>query len=406
MSESRSTALAEFVAMLRVLQVYKTNFPQVRGGVDRVVSNLLRHPPPECRCSLLRIAPWTQRDAVHEVIEGIDVTSLHLPVPPARATAWMSWWFLFTRAPRALCQLRAVLRAQAIDVVHLHTLQFYQLYFVLCRALGGPPLIVTLHRAEVLEFQHRHPLMRACWRSVLKHAAAVNAVSAWLRAEAQRQLPFVANIECITNGIAAPLDTLPDGVALRRQLDLPAEYVCMIGVLEHYKGHDLALRCWAELDSDVALVIIGNGSAMGGYRDMCARLGLSQRVHLVGQLPHDETLGVLRDSRAMLMPSRNEGLGLAILEAGMLGVPVIASDIAPFQEMLRHEHNGLLFRSEDSQSLTDCVRRLLGDAALGARLARQFSADVRAHFSFADNARRYGELYQSAVRDNRRERTS
>ncbi|MCC6710517.1 MAG: glycosyltransferase family 4 protein [Gammaproteobacteria bacterium] len=392
--------------MLRVLQVYKTNFPEVRGGVDQVVCSLLRQAPADCRCSLLRTAPWTQRAAVFDVIEGIDVISMHLPVPPARATAWMSWWFLFTRAPRALWQLRSVLRAQGVDVVHLHTLQFYQLYFVLCRVLGGPPLIVTLHRAEVLEFEHRHWLMRACWQWVLQRASAVNAVSAWLCAEAQRRLPFVTKIECITNGIAEPPDTLPDGAVLRRHLGLPDDYVCMVGVLEHYKGHDLALRCWAELDSDVALVLIGNGSAMGAYQDLCARLGLSQRVHLLGQLPHDETLCLLRDSRAMLMPSRNEGLGLAILEAGLLGVPVIASDIAPFQEMLRHEHNGLLFRSDDSHALTDCVRRLLGEPALGERLARQFGADVRAHFSFADNARRYGELYQRAVRDSGQQRAS
>lgn len=388
--------------MTRVLQVYKTDFPAVRGGVDLVVSNLLRHPPPGFHCALLRTAAWTERGVTARRIDDIEVLALHLPVPPAKASDFKQWLFLCLHAPRALLALRRLLKSQAIALVHLHTLQFYQLYFVLCRWLGGPPFVVTLHRAEVLAYHQRHWTMRAVWRLALTRAAAVNAVSAWLTAEAQRRLPFVRQIECITNGIAPPHAALPDGAHLRARLGLPARYLCMIGVLEAYKGHDIALRAWPQVDDDSALVVIGSGSALKTYQRLCAELGISARVHFVGQLAHDDALALLRDSQAMIMPSRNEGLGLTVLEAGVVGVPVIASDIGPFREMLTDQQTGLLFASEDSAALATAVNRLVADAALRERLAQAFSAHVRAHFSFDTNARLYADYYRRALQQGAR----
>jgi len=383
--------------MRRVMQVYKTPFPAVRGGVDVVVGNLLRHPPPGFSCALLRTAQWTQRDIVATRSEGVEIFALHLPVPPARWLDIKSWLFLCARAPRALWQLRATLRSQAIALVHLHTLQFYHVYFVLCRWLGGPPFIITLHRAEVLGYGRRSWPMRALWRLALANAAAVNAVSDWLTDEASRRLPFVPHIESITNGIAAPVAALPDGAALRHRLGLPAQYFCMVGVLEEYKGHDVALRAWPLLAGDSALVIVGTGRLRAAWQSLCEEIGIAARVHFVGQLAHHETLALIRDSEALIMPSRNEGLGLVILEAGTLAVPVIASDIGPFREMIEHQRTGMLFASEDSAALADAVRRLHEDTALRAQLAQAFSAHVRDHFSFDANARRYGALYRRAL---------
>lgn len=383
--------------MRRVLQVYKTDFPAVRGGVDLVVSNLLRHPPPGFNCALLRTAAWTERGMTVGRVDDVEVLALHLPVPPAKPSDIKSWLFLCLHAPRALLALRRLLKSPAIELVHLHTLQFYQLYFVLCRWLGGPPFVITLHRAEVLAYHERHWTMRAVWRLALMQAAAVNAVSAWLTAEAKRRLPFVQHIECITNGIAASHAALPDGALLRERLGLPARYFCMIGVLETYKGHDLALRAWPLVDADHALVVIGSGSALEAYQRLCAQLDISTRVYFLGQLAHDDALAVLRDSQAMVMPSRNEGLGLAILEAGIVGVPVIASDIGPFREMLDDQRTGLLFASENSAALAAAANHLARDTALRGRLAQAFSAHVCEHFSFETNARLYAEFYSRAL---------
>jgi len=81
----------------------------------------------------------------------------------------------------------------------------------------------------------------------------------------------------------------------------------------------------------------------------------------------------------------------------MLGVPVIASDIEPFREMLAHETTALLFASENADALTHAAHRLLTDAPLRTRLAQQFSAHVRQNFSFTTNARRYAQLYRRVL---------
>ena len=387
---------------MRVLQVYKTSFPEVRGGVDVVVSNLLRHSGDGIDSLLLRTAEWTLRGVDTTAIDGIDVLALHLPVPPARMRDFKSWMFLIARAPRALLHLRRLLRQRAIDLVHLHTLQFYQIYFVLCRWLGGPPFIITLHRAEVLGYAACHPLLRGIWRLGLSNAAAVNAVSAWLTSTAKRTFPFLDTIHCITNGIDLPPTPPSAGAALRRDFGIPARYYVMLGTLEAYKGHDIALRAWAGLATDSALVIIGAGSARAAYATLCRELGIAERVYFTGQLPREQALALLSDSQAMIMPSRSEGLGLAVLEAGVVGIAVIASDIGPFREMIAPDRTGLLFACGDVEALRAAVRRLDADAVLRARLASAFSAHVRSHCSFAITARRYAELYRAAVAGNGR----
>jgi glycosyltransferase involved in cell wall biosynthesis len=379
---------------VNVLQVYKTRFPHCVGGVDVVIADLLRHAPAG-RHALLRTAEWTLAGVRREDAEGVAVHALHLPLPPARRSDLRSWLFFLAMAPAALARLVRLLRAEAIDLVHLHTLQYYQLYFVIARALGGPPFIITLHRAEVLAYPARRPAGRWAWRQALRRAAAVTAVSPWLAALARTTFPFLAEVVPVPNGIDLP-PTLPPGAEVRTRLGLPPDYLLMVGTCQTYKGHEVALRVWAAVAPrlpQLALVLAGDGPLLAEYRARIDALGLTGRVHLTGQLPREEVLALIRDSHAFLMPSRSEGIGLALLEAGALGAPVICSDIGPFREVVEAGVSGLVFPVDDEAALAHAIERLADDAALRRRLAANLAARVRSHHSAAGMCRTYAEIY-------------
>jgi glycosyltransferase involved in cell wall biosynthesis len=384
---------------MNVLEVYKTPFPKVEGGVDVVVANLLRSDPNQYRATMLRTVDWTQRHLTRSNIHGIEVYSLHLPLFPASRLSIRGWLACFWRGARALYSLKRLVADTAIDVVHLHTLQHYHLYFVLLRVFGGPPHVITLHGSEVLAYPARGAVTRWLWRRVLRNAAGVVAVSTWLAENARQNFPFVAEIGVIENGVDIEA-ALVSGPSLRTQLGLPERYCIMIGVYKPYKGHQTALRAWAALGDnyrDIDLVIVGSGELENSYRALIADLGLDGRVHLTGQLEHAEALALARDSVALIMPSRNEGFGLALLEAGVVGVPLICSNIPPFLEMIEPEHTALIFAVDDAAGLRVALQRLFDDAPLRIRLAGALAASVRQRYPVSRMREQYATLFNAVM---------
>jgi glycosyltransferase involved in cell wall biosynthesis len=97
----------------------------------------------------------------------------------------------------------------------------------------------------------------------------------------------------------------------------------------------------------------------------------------------------------VLLPSRIEGLSQALLEAMALGKPVIASDAGGNPELIRHEADGLLVPPLDPAAWAAAIERLLGDAALAARLGEAARLTARVTFSLDRTVERTLALYRS-----------
>ena len=105
----------------------------------------------------------------------------------------------------------------------------------------------------------------------------------------------------------------------------------------------------------------------------------------------------MKRATALIFPSRNEGLGLVMLEAGAAGLPVICSRIGPFMEIARDEESALMVEPEDSAALAEAVVRLAGDPALRRRLGDTLRRRVHEQFSADTMASRYEDLYRAAL---------
>ena len=382
------------MAVVNVLQDYRTPYPDTTGGVDVVVANLLRAPTTQYRSALLYTVASRAQNGSHIAADGVVVHRLCLPLP----TPGLGRIAFLRHVPAAWRALRQTIVDSAIDVVHLHTLQHYHLYFVLLRWLGGPPYVITLHRAEVLAYATRGALTRWVWRRSLRNAAAVVAVAQWLARLAQRTLPTTASINFIDNAIAPPA-TVPDGAGLRARLALPPRYCIMVGTCQAYKGHATAIKAWAQLppaQADLGLVLIGTGALLPHYRALAEELGITHRLYLTGQLPNAEVFALIRDSVAFVMPSRSEGLSIALLEAGLAGVPVICTDIEPFRELVEAERTALLFGVDDDAGLAQALRRLLDDDALRTHLGCALADHVRTHYTVERMREQYRAVYDQA----------
>lgn len=150
-----------------------------------------------------------------------------------------------------------------------------------------------------------------------------------------------------------------------------ASRVMFVGRMLDNKGvMDLLLAC-SRLDrsySDrVGLVYVGDGEHVARLRALAASLGMTDRVLILGPVPHHDLPAVMRLATIIATPTRpsiHEGWCKVVMEAFVVGVPVVAPAFAAFPYTVSHEHNGLLFEPGNIDALANAIDRVLADGEL------------------------------------------
>jgi glycosyltransferase involved in cell wall biosynthesis len=158
-------------------------------------------------------------------------------------------------------------------------------------------------------------------------------------------------------------------------------WIGSVGELHQNKGFPFAVEAHARLvasGQDAYLTIIGDGE------DRRLLEGLIRHhdhgaAHLFGAIP--EAALYLTAFDIFILPSRKEGLPYVLLEAGAVGVPVLASRVGGIPEIVEHGESGHLVPPADSEALHEALVRLLGDKALRSAYGENLKRRVSKHFS-------------------------
>ena len=233
------------------------------------------------------------------------------------------------------------------------------------------PLVVTVHDAvpwthpETLTPRgvrwHRSAVERAA-RTADLLVVPTHAVADELRRHVQVSPD---RLRVIGHGVSGDLAVPADAEQRAERLRLPDRFLLTVATLEPRKGLDVLLRALASADApDLPLVIAGQ-PGWGGLDPVqeAGRLGLADRVRVLGRVP-DADLAVLLDrATAVVVPSRAEGFGLPLLEAMAAGTPVVTSPAAALLEV----GGEAVLVASDGQ-LAGALRRVAEDADLRAQL--------------------------------------
>lgn len=382
-----------------VLMVQHTWDAAEPGGVVAMIQDLLGGLEPVQPCSLL-IESWPdRRPHALQDRDGRRYHRLRLSAPPeTRVTprlllAWLA------RLPSTVWRLRRFCRTRGVDVAHLHYPTPSYLTFALCRALGGPPYIVTCHRGDIEGFPAYGPIGRWAVRWTLRRAAAVTAVSDWLGRQAMDMIGLPERPITIVNGYT-PKPMSAHGDEPAEAASLADGYAVLVGNCRPYKGHDIALRAWVQVleqQPGLSLVIVGGGPELEEMKVLAESLGLGDRARFLGHRPRVRTTAIIAGARLLVAPSRNEGQGIVILEAGAAGTPVVCSNIPPFLEMVRNGEHGYVFDSEDPAALAQAILKAVLDPTEARHRATRLRRRVRERYTVAAMVSAYQRLY-AAVR--------
>ena len=163
----------------------------------------------------------------------------------------------------------------------------------------------------------------------------------------------------------------------------PSPLFTCLGRLKRYKGVELVLRAFAELDRpDARLEIAGTGDYRAELEQLAISLDLGERVRFLGFVSEDEKVALLRRAWALCFTSPKEGWGITNLEAAACGTPVVASRSPGLRESVRDGQTGFLVPHGDVPALAAAMRRLADAPALvetlgasGRRFATGFTWD-------------------------------
>jgi glycosyltransferase involved in cell wall biosynthesis len=190
--------------------------------------------------------------------------------------------------------------------------------------------------------------------------------------------------------------------ALKASLGLKGDeqIVLSVGRLSREKAHADAIIALAYLrhlypEINAKLIIVGDGPERDSIERLVRTLALGKKVMLVGRV--NDTLPYYAISDLMVLPSHSEGSPNVLLEAMATGVPVVATEVGGVPEIIAHDWSGLLVAPRNPRNMAEAIARVLKDAQLAQRLARNARAEVVAKHSPQARLRSLVEIYRELV---------
>jgi glycosyltransferase involved in cell wall biosynthesis len=203
-----------------------------------------------------------------------------------------------------------------------------------------------------------------------------------------------AALEVIPNAVRAeefPLVTETARSAARDELgvDGAASVVLFLGALSREKRPERAVGL-ARARPEITVLIVGDGALRATMKDSANQI---DNAHVLG--PTERPRTYLAAADLVVVPSDTEGIPAVAIEAGLSGLPVVASDVGGLSAVIDHERTGLLVPVGDDVALVDAVDQALADGTHLGEAARRRCVDL---FDIEPVARQWAEVMERAAR--------
>jgi glycosyltransferase involved in cell wall biosynthesis len=357
------------------------------GGPERQMLGLAQHLDSPWGTSFVSFAEQERCQAFLAEVRrhGFNGTMLNNDTPHLRLAA---------------TELATVLRRHRTDVLCCHGYKANLLGRLAARRLSIPALAVsrgwTDESLRVRLYEVLDRLHLRCMDHVVcvSHGQAAKVRRAGVAGD---RLSVIHNA-IRTERFAAPR---PDRRQALQELfvEPPALLVGAAGRLSPEKGFDILIEAAGRLagqHATVGFVLFGEGVLRPNLTAQIHAAGLASRFLLAGYRSDlDELLPCLD---VLVLPSHTEGLPNVVLEACAARVPVVATAVGGTPEVIDHGVNGLLVPAGDSMPLATALHDLLGSARRRRNLGEQGWHKVSRQFTFAAQAEKYVQLFDSLLR--------
>jgi|APTNR8051073442_1049403.scaffolds.fasta_scaffold08109_2 glycosyltransferase involved in cell wall biosynthesis len=291
-----------------------------------------------------------------------------------------------------------------IDVVHINMAAdgstYRKLTLVMFCRVVRLPTILHLHGSRFADFFNGLPTpLQVCVRIGFNRAWRVVVLGDSLR-----------TLLCDRVGVdPGKIEVLPNAVPVPAHVDVPQRQshdgpvrLLFLGRLGTRKGVPDLLEALSR-ETVQALswqaTLAGDGE-VEAYSARAAALGVAARIDFTGWVGERDVVRLLRTSDVLILPSYNEGLPMAILEAMAYGLAVVTTPVGAIDEVIIDGTNGLLVPAGNPDRLAEAVGRIINDTALRVLLASNARRYAEQHLDVSVYARKVIGMYRNAMRES------
>ncbi len=292
-----------------------------------------------------------------------------------------------------LSMLRRLLSELAPDILHAH---YISSYGILATLSGFRPLVLSVWGSDIFDFPRRGLLPRWMVRHNLESADAILSTSRFMASEVARYTDREVRI----TPFGVDVDLFRPVSAVR---PVGPMIVGSVKALEPQYGMDVVIRAFALTVSrwkgaPLRLEIVGRGHEEGRLRSLAGSLGISGLVDFPGFVKNTELPArIRRYSLAAFGSVCQESFGVALLEAQACGVPVVASDVGGFREVVKHGTTGILVKRGDYTAMAEAMTSLLGNSEKRQAFSRAARRFVVKEYLWDKTVDQFVEIYKQVL---------
>lgn len=282
--------------------------------------------------------------------------------------------------------VRAAMRpASRPDIIHAHW--WFPCGVAAALTPGATPLVVTMHGSDV-RLAAKSAVAPTVMSRVLHRAAAVTAVSSWLANTAQA---FAAGVPIVVSPMPVDVSRFIAGPRVRKP------QLLFVGRLNAQKGLADLIDALTTVREDATLDVVGDGPDRDSLVAQTSRLGISNRVRWHGQLPPAKVAPLYRDACLVVIPSREEGLGLVAAEALLSETAVVAYRSGGIVDLVEDGVTGRLVDEGSISQLGDAINQLLSAPDAATKMGSTGRARMLERFAPQTVAGKYVATYNAVI---------
>lgn len=289
------------------------------------------------------------------------------------------------------------------DIVNAH---YASGYGTTARLVDYHPWLLSVWGSDVFDFPHKTPFHKWLVKKNLRAADRVASTSHCMAEVTRKLTPELTNIAITPFGVdlAVFASSQPSPAIPKRSL--------VIGTVKTMKpkyGIDTLIEAFALLQKSLQvevgidppntlLRLVGGGEQIPELRALAKRLGVADKVQFVGQIPHVRVPQELAKLDIFVALSRLESFGVAIIEAGAAGCPVVVSDAGGLPEVTVEGVTGFIVPRDNPRAAAAALEQLVLCPSLRLQMGHAGHAHVTKHYSWNASIQTMLSVYEETRR--------
>ena len=370
---------------MKILHIFKRSLPESMGGIEKFIDSLCKSINKyEVENNVLSLSKNPSKEIIK--LEGYNVHQAKELFYIGSTGFSINSFFKFNK-----------LASQA-DIIHHHyphpfgdILQIF--------SLTKKPYIVTYH-SDILRQKNIEIFYKPIKNYFLKNAKKIITTSPNYFATSRTLQKYATKVEIVPIGICESEYKELNNDRLRFwENKLGDDFFLFLGSGRYYKGLNIALE--AIKNTSIKLVLAGN---MGSNRELMksAKVQKISNVKFLGEVSHEDKCALLKLCFGFVFPSnlRSEAFGIALLEAALMGKPLISCEIGTGTSFInKHDETGIVVNPGDPKSLREAMLKLLKNPLMAKRMGAKARLRSKKLFNADRQAKVYFDIYSELQRN-------